>query len=102
MYTSLCFQLVANAIVFVCVNVAGMFLHNITDRAQRKTFLDTRNCIAARLEIQDENDKLVSRGSLLGVGSGICLYFESACLDVLPLSRFITFFHERERDATKF
>ncbi|KAL8615130.1 hypothetical protein ACOMHN_054499 [Nucella lapillus] len=35
-----------------------MFLHNVTDRAQRKTFVDTRNCIAARLEIQDENEKL--------------------------------------------
>ena len=56
---SVSFQLVSNGIVFVGVNIAGIFLHNVTDRAQRKTFIDTRNCIAARLEIQDENDKLV-------------------------------------------
>lgn len=28
------------------------------ENAQRKAFLDTRNCIAARLEIEDENEKL--------------------------------------------
>ncbi|KAK7499413.1 hypothetical protein BaRGS_00009388, partial [Batillaria attramentaria] len=53
--------MVSNAVVFLCVNIAGMFLHNVTDRAQRKTFIDTRNCIAARLEIQDENDKRTVR-----------------------------------------
>lgn len=30
------------------------------EHAQRKAFLDTRNCIAARLEMEDENEKLVS------------------------------------------
>lgn len=96
MYTLLCFQLVANAIVFVCVNVAGMFLHNITDRAQRKTFLDTRNCIAARLEIQDENDKLVSRGSLLGVVSVVS--FLRVCMSwCAPPFSLYYFFSMRER-----
>lgn len=28
------------------------------ERAQRRTFLDTRNCIAARLDMEDENEKL--------------------------------------------
>ena len=28
------------------------------ENAQRRAFLDTRNCIAARLEIEDENEKL--------------------------------------------
>ncbi|KAK7870562.1 hypothetical protein R5R35_009074 [Gryllus longicercus] len=51
-------QLTANALVFVCVNVAGAFMHNLMERAQRKAFLDTRNCIAARLEMEDENEKL--------------------------------------------
>ncbi|CAE1271024.1 ADCY1 [Acanthosepion pharaonis] len=52
------FSLLANGLFFACVNVAGIFIHNLTDRAQRKTFYDTRNCIAARLEIEDENEKL--------------------------------------------
>lgn len=53
------FQLGANAILFLCVNVTGVFIHNVTQRSQRKTFIDTRNCIAARQEIEDENEKLV-------------------------------------------
>jgi hypothetical protein len=54
-------QATANVIVFFCVNVAGVFMHNLMEHAQRKAFLDTRNCIAARLEMEDENEKLVSR-----------------------------------------
>lgn len=50
----------ANIILFVSVNVAGIFINNVTQRAQRKTFVDTRNCIAARKEIQQENEKLVN------------------------------------------
>lgn len=52
-------QLVANVVVFLCVNVVGIFMHNLMEHAQRKAFLDTRNCIAARLEMEDENEKLV-------------------------------------------
>ncbi|KAL1498283.1 hypothetical protein ABEB36_009104 [Hypothenemus hampei] len=51
-------QLTANVIVFLCVNIVGIFMHNLMEHAQRKAFLDTRNCIAARLEMEDENEKL--------------------------------------------
>ncbi|KAK3101048.1 hypothetical protein FSP39_000561 [Pinctada imbricata] len=51
-------QLVANGILYLSVNVAGIFVHNVTQRSQRKTFVDTRNCIAARKEIEKENEKL--------------------------------------------
>ncbi|XP_045474038.1 Ca(2+)/calmodulin-responsive adenylate cyclase-like isoform X4 [Harmonia axyridis] len=51
-------QLCANLVVFICVNVIGIFIHNLMEHAQRKAFLDTRNCIAARLEMEDENEKL--------------------------------------------
>ncbi|KAF4516838.1 hypothetical protein B566_EDAN006233 [Ephemera danica] len=54
-------QLTANALVFTCVNVVGVFVHNLMEHAQRKAFLDTRNCIAARLEMEDENEKLFYR-----------------------------------------
>ena len=53
-------QLVANGVMYISVNVAGIFIHNVTQRSQRKTFVDTRNCIASRKEIEQENDKLVS------------------------------------------
>ncbi|KAJ8971721.1 hypothetical protein NQ317_009068 [Molorchus minor] len=48
----------ANVVVFLCVNIVGVFMHNLMEHAQRKAFLDTRNCIAARLEMEDENEKL--------------------------------------------
>ncbi|XP_061179996.1 adenylate cyclase type 1-like [Saccostrea echinata] len=51
-------QLLANIILFISVNVAGIFINNVNQRAQRKTFVDTRNCIAAKKEIQEENEKL--------------------------------------------
>ncbi|KAL4222045.1 Adenylate cyclase type 1 [Mactra antiquata] len=51
-------ELLANGVLYICVNVAGIFIHNVTERAQRKTFIKTRNCIASRLEIEDENEKL--------------------------------------------
>lgn len=51
--------MVANVLVFVCVNVVGILMHNLMEHAQRRAFLDTRNCIAARLEMEDENEKLV-------------------------------------------
>lgn len=44
--------------MFVGVNVAGLVVNIMMERAQRRAFLDTRNCIAARLEMEDENEKL--------------------------------------------
>lgn len=58
MFFFLSFQLSANIVVFLCVNLVGVFMHNLMEHAQRKAFLDTRNCIAARLEMEDENEKL--------------------------------------------
>lgn len=52
------FQLAANTLIFFCVNVIGILMHNLMEHAQRRAFLDTRNCIAARLEMEDENEKL--------------------------------------------
>lgn len=51
-------QLSANIFIFVGFNVAGIVINIMMERAQRRAFLDTRNCIAARLEMEDENEKL--------------------------------------------
>lgn len=51
-------HLVANVFMFVGVNVTGLVVNIMMERAQRRAFLDTRNCIAARLEMEDENEKL--------------------------------------------
>ncbi|CAI5788035.1 Hypothetical predicted protein [Podarcis lilfordi] len=52
--------LVANAILFVSVNLYGVFVRILTERAQRKAFLQARNCIEDRLKLEDENEKQVS------------------------------------------
>ncbi|XP_069941118.1 adenylate cyclase type 1 isoform X11 [Cherax quadricarinatus] len=51
-------QLVANSVMAAAVNMTGVWLQQLMQAAQRKAFLDTRNCIAARLQMEDENDKL--------------------------------------------
>ncbi|CAH4037328.1 unnamed protein product [Pieris brassicae] len=51
-------QMVGNIVVFICVNVVGALMHSLMETAQRRAFLDTRNCIAARLDMEDENEKL--------------------------------------------
>lgn len=52
--------MVGNVVVFVCVNVVGALMHSLMETTQRRAFLDTRNCIAARLDMEDENEKLVN------------------------------------------
>ncbi|RMC05603.1 hypothetical protein DUI87_17688 [Hirundo rustica rustica] len=54
---SLLFLLVANAILFVSVNLYGVFVRILTERAQRKAFLQARNYIEDRLRLEDENEK---------------------------------------------
>lgn len=54
----------ANILVLLTVNLVGIFIHNLTEEGQRRAFLDTRDCIAARLEMEDENEKLVSTTAL--------------------------------------
>lgn len=51
-------QLFGNIFMFVGINVAGIVINIMMERAQRRTFLDTRDCIAARLDMEDENEKL--------------------------------------------
>ncbi|KAG9475958.1 hypothetical protein GDO78_002827, partial [Eleutherodactylus coqui] len=50
-------MLVANTILFVSVNLSGVFVRILTERAQRKAFLQARNCIEDRLRLEDENEK---------------------------------------------
>lgn len=56
-------QLVANAVLFTSVNLSGVFVRILTERTQRKVFLQARNCIEERLRLEDENEKQVRRES---------------------------------------
>ncbi|KAG2457999.1 ADCY8 cyclase, partial [Polypterus senegalus] len=49
--------LVAQAVLFMCMNTAGVFISYLSDRAQRQAFLETRRCIEARLRLETENQR---------------------------------------------
>lgn len=50
-------QIVANVLLFLCVNIAGIFTHYPSEIARRRAFLETRQCIEARLSTQRENQQ---------------------------------------------
>ncbi|XP_051990957.1 adenylate cyclase type 8-like isoform X2 [Xyrauchen texanus] len=50
-------QLLAQVLLFICINTAGMFISYLSDRAQRQAFLETRRCIEARLRLETENQR---------------------------------------------
>ncbi|XP_020322874.1 adenylate cyclase type 8 isoform X2 [Oncorhynchus kisutch] len=50
-------QVVAQAVLFMCMNTAGIFISYLSDRAQRQAFLETRRCIEARLRLETENQR---------------------------------------------
>ena len=51
-------QILANMIIFAAGNLVGLFTNHLMEQAGRNAFLDTRNCIKARLEMEQENEKL--------------------------------------------
>lgn len=62
-YAVFVFQVAAQAVLFLCMNTAGIFISYLSDRAQRQAFLETRRCIEARLRLETENQRQVSANS---------------------------------------
>ncbi|XP_056644231.1 adenylyl cyclase 78C isoform X2 [Diorhabda sublineata] len=50
-------RLLANILLYICVNFAGMYTKYLTDRSQRKAFLETHRSMETRYRTQSENDK---------------------------------------------
>lgn len=50
-------QMIANALIFLCVNLMGIFTHYPIEIGQRQAFMETRQCIESRLIIQRENQQ---------------------------------------------
>nr|XP_033789108.1 adenylate cyclase type 8 isoform X1 [Geotrypetes seraphini] len=50
-------QIIAQAVLFLCMNTAGTFISYLSDRAQRQAFLETRRCVEARLRLETENQR---------------------------------------------
>lgn len=46
-------------VALLSTNVAGIFTHWPREKAQRKAFIETRQCIEARLRTQRENQQQV-------------------------------------------
>lgn len=50
----------AMLLVTICVHLAGIWTRFLMDRAQRETFIETRQCIKCRLKLERENYNQVS------------------------------------------
>ena len=61
-------QAVAQAVLFMCMNTAGIFISYLSDRAQRQAFLETRRCVDARLRLEMENQRQVPTEKTLCLG----------------------------------
>uniref|UniRef100_A0A3B5L6G2 adenylate cyclase n=1 Tax=Xiphophorus couchianus TaxID=32473 RepID=A0A3B5L6G2_9TELE len=47
----------AKGLLYMGMNTAGLFIHYLTDHAQRQVFLETRRCIEGRLKLEQENQR---------------------------------------------
>lgn len=55
-----CFQVLCSIVAVICTNMAGIYTHWPREKAQRKAFIETRQCIEARLRTQRENQQQVT------------------------------------------
>ncbi|XP_063224161.1 adenylyl cyclase 78C [Bacillus rossius redtenbacheri] len=55
--TSNLYQPIANSTLYIAVNFAGMYTKYLTDRGQRKAFLETHRSMETRCRTQRENDR---------------------------------------------
>lgn len=102
-----CLQLVANTVLFTSVNLSGLFVRILTERAQRKAFLQARNCIEERLRMEDENEKQVrastrTRLKLLFMSDVLCVcsFLPSPPSLSCAVSQFDTFISVRFHTCT--
>lgn len=58
-------QVIAKGLLYLGMNTAGLFIHYLTDHAQRQVFLETRRCIEGRLRLEQENQRQVQSLLLL-------------------------------------
>ncbi|XP_029903305.1 adenylate cyclase type 8 [Myripristis murdjan] len=55
--TMLLRKVFAKSLLYLGMNTAGLFIHYLTDRAQRQAFLETRRFIEGRLKLEQENQR---------------------------------------------
>ncbi|XP_062270805.1 adenylate cyclase type 8-like [Scomber scombrus] len=50
-------KVLAKALLYLSMNTAGLFIHYLSDRTQRQSFLETRRCIEGRVRLERENQR---------------------------------------------
>ena len=48
-----------NAVLFIVVNAVGIMAHHVSEKTQRESFINCRAYIGAKLESQEQGQKLV-------------------------------------------
>lgn len=56
---SLCPQILANVIIFICGNLAGAYHKHLMELALQQTYQDTCNCITSRIKLEFEKRQQV-------------------------------------------
>uniref|UniRef100_A0A3B3CG12 adenylate cyclase n=1 Tax=Oryzias melastigma TaxID=30732 RepID=A0A3B3CG12_ORYME len=52
-------QVLSKTLLYLAMNTAGLFIHYLSDRTQRQSFLETRRCIEGRVRLERENQRQV-------------------------------------------
>uniref|UniRef100_A0A3Q3FBF9 adenylate cyclase n=1 Tax=Labrus bergylta TaxID=56723 RepID=A0A3Q3FBF9_9LABR len=55
--SSINIKVFAKGLLYLGMNTAGLFIHYLTDHAQRQVFLETRRCIEGRVKLEQENQR---------------------------------------------
>uniref|UniRef100_UPI003AB02961 adenylate cyclase type 8-like n=1 Tax=Centroberyx gerrardi TaxID=166262 RepID=UPI003AB02961 len=50
-------KVLAKALLYMCMNTAGLFIHYLSDRTHRQAFLETRRCIEGQVRLERENHR---------------------------------------------
>ncbi|XP_063322510.1 adenylate cyclase type 8 [Pelmatolapia mariae] len=50
-------KVLSKALLYLAMNTAGLFIHYLSDRTQRQSFLETRRCIEGRVRLERENNR---------------------------------------------
>lgn len=63
-------QVLSKALLHLSMNTAGLFIHYLSDRTQRQSFLETRRCIEGRVRLERENQRQVESSSAFKLVTG--------------------------------
>ncbi|KAM9327671.1 adenylate cyclase type 8-like [Pholidichthys leucotaenia] len=50
-------KVLSKALLYLSVNMSGLFIHYLSDWTQRQSFLETRRCIEGRVRLERENNR---------------------------------------------